>query len=174
MKSTRAIHFYLGVVCLPLLAVSCSCNGDATDGSLKIIQIDGNQGIAVVQDGKICWQAMHCVNPDCLIEDPPYFHYPIPGADLDGNGEIKYPDVPLEKLMEWSTPPCPKCGQSGTVFPYLEPNTEKYMEKLKAELIQSRKVRDRTFSYNGVRTPTEIMKEMDRLQRTYVRSITKE
>lgn len=93
---------------------------------------------------------------------------------MDENGEIKYPDAPLEKLMEWSTPPCPICGQAGLVREYLEPNTAKYMEKLKAELKHSREVRDRTFSYDGVRTPNVIMKEMDRLQRSYIESEQKQ
>ncbi|MEK6248858.1 MAG: hypothetical protein N2C12_11815 [Planctomycetales bacterium] len=159
---------YLGLYLACLLAGSCSCSEENKEPTLKVIQVDGDPGAAIVKDGKICWQALTCKNSDCLLQEPPYFCFPIPGAKLDEGSKIKYPEVTLDTLMKWSTPPCPKCGQAGTVKPYLEPNTEKYMEILKAELKQSRKVRERTFAYEGVRTPVEIMKEMDRLQRSYI------
>lgn len=169
MKRSGSVQFCIYLSLASLLAgSSCSCSDEKLEATLKIIQVDGNPGAAIVRDGKICWQALTCKNPECLLQEPPYFSFPIPGAKLDEEGNIKYPEVTLDTLMKWSTPPCPKCGQAGTVKPYLEPDTAKYMEKLKAELKQSRQVRERTSTYSGVRTPVEIMKEMDRLQRSYI------
>lgn len=122
--------------------------------------------------GKLAWKAMVCTAPDCPGRKPgkapePFairhaYLYPLPNGETpnlfdDGKG----PQA------------CPDCGRSQTITEYLPPEDESRKTRLAAELQQAYTLRSAARaagrqSADGVRTPQEVMDEINSISRHFL------
>jgi hypothetical protein len=128
-----------------------------------------------LRSGKIVWRAMTCWNPDCIGQGkgggPLLFVRKWDGAQIGPDGKIHWRILSGEALPEPTT--CPRCGGRDFVRPYDSPEVEQRRQQLEEELKSARQARDEAEDAGlrapaELRTPTEIMQELDELPKEFL------
>jgi hypothetical protein len=122
--------------------------------------------------GKLAWKAMVCTAVDCPGPKPgkPPQRFAMRHANL-----YPLPDGTTPNLMSDGAGPqaCPFCGRSQTIKEYLDPEDESRKTRLAAELQQAYTLRSAARAAgrqaaDGVRTPQEIMDEINSISRHFL------
>jgi hypothetical protein len=133
------------------------------------------QAVVDPTTNQIAWRAFTCWNPECLGKGkgggPVAFAMKWEHASIGPGGKVVW-----RTLSEKELPPaitCPVCGLADFIQYYDEPEAELRREQLTAELARSRQIRAEAETAGrlvpaGVRTPTEIMRELNELPKLFL------
>lgn len=122
--------------------------------------------------GKLAWKAMVCTATDCPGRKPdkPPERFAMRHVNL-----YPLPDGTTPNMMSDGAGPqaCPYCGRSQTITEYLSPADESRKTRLAAELQQAYTQRAAARAAGrqaaeGVRTPQEVMDEINSIPRHYL------
>ena len=140
-----------------------------------VFAMEGQGGVAFFVDGQLAYPAMTCINPECPAKGkgdngaPYLFVREFKDVQQGPDGQIIWPANPEIT----ADPVCPACQQNGTIRPYVLPSTARRMDELKAELAAARQAytvarQQGLEKAPGVRTPREVMMEMESLKQLYL------
>ena len=110
------------------------------EDSLEHVVTEGNQGTAYIDpsDGRICWPAMICENPQCPARTeggPPVLLINIlPGAIAGSDGTLRSETT----FGSGDLAKCPHCNSYSFIKRYLNPDEAAGRERLDAELAKVR------------------------------------
>jgi hypothetical protein len=149
--------------------------GVAGFSQTSVARTGNQQGVVDVTSQRIAWRASTCWNPTCIGKGkgggPLVFVKQFENASIGADGKLLWRTLNEEELP---TPiACPACGLLEFVRPYDEPEVEIRRNKLSEELSESRRIRAEAEAAGrlvpaGVRTPTEIMKEVTQLPKLFL------
>jgi hypothetical protein len=133
------------------------------------------KGAAFFADGQLAYPALTCINPACPAQgkgdngEPFLFVREFKDVMQGPDGQVIWPANPEIT----ADPVCPACQQNGTIRPFVLPSTARRMEQLKAELDSARTAHAAARQQGleraaGVRTPREVMLEMESLKQLYL------
>ena len=140
------------------------------------VEKTGNQqAVPDSATGKIAWRASTCWNPQCLGKGkgggPLLFTRTYDNAWVDTDGKLKWKTIADDQVIPATV--CPLCGLVEFVRPYDLPEVELRRQELTDELVNSRRIRAEREAAGqlvpaGVRTPTEIMRELNELPKLFL------